>query len=190
MDQGYTSAIEPPRARVEPELGRRRHRRLTAPAGVLLFACLFLPAVRGCEAPVYPLEMPMFAPPYFYGMALACAALATTARTLRVAITALRVVTLAAVAGSVMLIVVSPGLGIVEVAATAALLATIGVGGYSERRAALLATVVGAICTLWFGLWASSRDAMIGVYLSTVGAVGLLTGGLVWLGDLATPHRD
>src|SRR5438477_10197981 len=93
-------AVEPPKARQELELGRRRHRRLTAPAGLLLFACLFLPAVKGCSAPLYPYEMPMFVPPYVYGLALAIGAATVSARRLRRAITAIRAITIATAVGS------------------------------------------------------------------------------------------
>jgi len=45
------------------------------------------------------------------------------------------------------------------------------------------------LCTVWFGLWASTREAMIGVYLATIGSVGLLTGALVWLVEASPPRR-
>jgi hypothetical protein len=87
----------------------------------------------------------------------------------------------------------APPVGVVELFAGVAVLAAIGWTGYSERRAALAALVVGALCTMWFGLWASTREAMIGVYLAAIGSAGLLAGALVWLFEASprtrTSHR-
>lgn len=180
-----SGAVDPPRPRVELSLGRRHHRRFTVPSGLLLFACMFLPAVKGCSAPVYPLEMPMFLPPYLYGLAFAVGALSLSARAMRHTITAVRAITVITIMGSGVLLLVAPGLGLVEMLAGALLLAAIGWGGHSERRAASAATLIGALCTTWFGLWASTPDALLGVYLSFAASVGLLLGGLVWLGETA-----
>lgn len=183
------SAIELPKARVVPELGRRRHRRITGPAGAILFACMFLPAVKGCEAPVYPIEAPMFLPPYLFGLAFAVAAGVWTARGMRHAIRGLRAVTVLAILGSAVTMLLVPPVGVVELFAGVAVLAAIGWSGYSERRAAIAALVVGTLCTLWFGLWASTRDAMIGVYLAALGSVGLLAGAAIWLVEASPPTR-
>jgi hypothetical protein len=177
--------VEPPCRRVEIELGRRRHRLITAPSGLLLFVCLFLPAVRGCHAPVYPLEMPMFLPPYLYGLAFAYGAATLTARGMRNAIIAIRAITIMTLAGSALLVLLSPALGIIELMISAFVFAGIATGGHSERRAASTATIVGAICTLWFGFWTATSDALLGAYLSLASSIGLLVGGLVWLGETA-----
>jgi hypothetical protein len=181
------AAVEPPRPRVELELGPRRHRILTAPSGLLLFVCLFLPAVKDCGNPVYPLQVPMFLPPYFYGLAFAFAAATLTARGMRNAIVAIRVVTLLTLAGSVVLLFLSPAVGIIELVISAFIFAGIDTNGHSEHRAAVAVTSVGAICTLWFGLWASTADALLGVDLSLCASIGLLVGGLVWLAE--TSHQ-
>jgi hypothetical protein len=181
------SAVELPRARVELELGRRRHRWITGPAGMVLFACLFLPAVKGCGTPVYPVETPMFLPPYLYGLAFSLAAMTITVRRMRHAIRGLRAVTFTAIAGSAVTLLLAPPVGVVELFASITVLAIIGWSGHSERRAAFSALAVGTLCTLWFGLWSSTEEAMIGVYLATLGSAGLVAGSLVWLAEATRP---
>lgn len=183
------SAIDLPAARVDLQLGRRRHRRLTGPAGAILFACMFLPAVKGCEAPVYPIQAPMFLPPYLFGLAFAACAGVWTVRGMRHAIRALRAVTLLAIVTSAVTLLLAPPVGVVELFAGVAVLAAIGWRGHSERRAAVAALIVGVLSTLWFGLWASTREAMIGVYLATLGSAGLVAGALVWIADASPPRR-
>lgn len=182
-------AIDLPRARVELELGRRRHRRITGPAGLVLFACMFLPAVKGCSAPVYPIETPMFLPPYVYGLVFAAAAMTFTARGMRRAVDALRVVTIASILGATVTMLLAPPIGVVELFASVAVLATIGWSGHSERRAAIASLVVSTLCTLWFGLWAMTTEAMVGVYLAAGASAALLVGSCIWLGEAIAAKR-
>ncbi|MDB4955528.1 MAG: hypothetical protein JWO36_3097 [Myxococcales bacterium] len=177
--------VDLPRKRVEIELGRRRHRLITGPSGLVLFVCLFLPAIRGCHEPVYPFETPMFLPPYFYGLAFAFGAAAVTVRGMRNAIVAIRAITIAMLAFSAILTMFSPPVGIIELMITALIFAGIDTSGHSERRAASAATIVGAICTLWFGFWTATSDALLGAYLSLASSIGLLVGGLIWVGETA-----
>ena len=179
----YTSAVDLPRARVELELGQRRHRRVTGPAGLLLFVCLFLPAVKGCSEPVYPVAMPMFWHPYLYGLVLALGTATATVRSLRHTVVALRILAWLTIVGGALLVVVVGPLGIAELLLGCALLGVIGRSGCSERRAALTAVGVGALSLLWFGLWGATPDALVGVYVSALASVGLVVGGLVWLGE-------
>lgn len=179
----YTSAVDLPRARVDLELGRRRHRRITGPAGVLLFVCLFLPAVKGCSEPVYPATMPMFWHPYLYGLVFALGTARATVRSLRHTVVALRILAWLTVVGGALLLVAAGPLGLAELLLGALLLAIIGRSGCSERRVALTAILVGALSLLWFGLWSATPDALVGVYVSALASAGLLAGGLVWLGE-------
>ena len=181
------SAVELPRARIELELGRRRHRWITGPAGMVLFACLFLPAVKGCGAPVYPVQTPMFLPPYLYGLAFSLAAMTITVRGMRHAIRGLRAVTFAALAGSAVTLLLAPPIGVALLFASVAMLAILGWSGHSERRAAFTALAVGVSCTLWFGLWSTTEEAMIGVYLAALGSAGLVAGSLLWIADAPRP---
>ena len=179
----YTSAVDLPRARVELELGRRRHRRITAPSGLLLFVCLFLPAVRGCDETVYPLSMPMFWHPYIYGAVFALGAMTVSVRHLRHTVLALRVLAWLTIIGGAFLLASTGAIGIVEMIIGACLLGAIGRSGCSERRVAFTAIVASTFSLLWFGMWLATPDAMIGVYLSAFASVGVLAGSLVWLGE-------
>jgi hypothetical protein len=178
-------AVDLPRRRVELELGKRRHRRITGPSGLLLFVCLFLPAVQGCHEPVYPITMPALVHPYLFGLVFALGAAAVTVRGMRNTIRALRGLAWLTIAGSCLLAVAIPDIGVVELILGFGLLAAVGRRGYSERRAAITTIVVGALSLVWFGLWALSPDALIGVYLSSIGSAGLMVGGLVWLSETA-----
>src|SRR4051812_19852575 len=111
MEHGCVSpgAVDLPRRKVEPQLGRRRHRSIVGPSGLLLFICLFLPAVKGCDAPVYPITMPMFIHPYVFGIVLAAGATSLTLRGLRRTIRALRVLAWLTIASSCVLAVLAPG---------------------------------------------------------------------------------
>lgn len=188
MERGWpsTSAVDLPARRVELELGRRRHRRITGPAGLLLFVCLFLPAVKGCDGAVYPVTMPMFWHPYVYGGVLALGTTTLTLRSMRYSVVALRTLAWLTLIGGAFLLVFAGAIGIGELALGGILLAAIGRRGFSERRVALTAIAIGACSLLWFGLWAATPDALLGVYLSGLSSAGVLVGGLVWLGELAT----
>src|SRR5262245_16858243 len=178
-----TSAVDLPRPRVELELGRRRHRRITAPAGLLLFACMFLPAVKGCSAPVYPMSTPMFWPPYIYGLVLAAGAAMVTVRHLHYTVVALRIVAWLTIIGASLLVTFAGGVALVELLVGVLMLGTIGLRGCTERRVALTAIIMSALSLAWFGLWVVTPDAMVGVYVSTFASAGLLLGGLVWFAE-------
>ena len=181
----YSSAVDVPRPRVELELGKRRHRRITGVSGVVLFVCLFLPAVKGCNETVYPMSMPMFWHPYIYGLVIALGTVTVTVRHLHYTVLALRILAWLTVIGSAFLIVFAGGVALVELIVGALLLGAIGKRGCSERRVALTTIAIGAISLLWFGLWVATPDAMVGVYVSAFASVGLLGGGLVWLAESA-----
>jgi hypothetical protein len=178
------TAIDPPLLRIAPGTRIRRHRRVTALSGVLLFACLFLPAVDAC-GPVIPYELPPVAPPYVFGLVFALIAISQTPRALRRGIAALRVVSvLVAVAGLVVMAIL-PEVGIPELGFGVALLAIIGLSRTSEARIAAAAIAVAAVSMLWFALWCLDDSARCGAYLSLAGSAGLFVGGVLWLRELA-----
>ena len=180
-----TCAVDVPRRRIDLEIGKRRHRRVTGPAGLLLFICMFLPAVKGCNETVYPVTMPMFWHPYVFGAVFAFGAHSLTTRGLRYTVVALRVLAWLAVIGAALLTIAEGPFGLLEMAVGVALVFAIGTRGYCERRIAATAIVVGACSLLWFALWCGP-DALVGVYLSVPASAGLLVGGLVWLGELSS----
>lgn len=183
MDLAAT-AVEPPLVRIAPGTRIRRHRRVTALSGILLFACMFLPAVDAC-GPVLPYELPPVLPPYALGLVFALIAIAQTARGLRRGIVALRAVSgIAAVAGVVMIPVV-PEIGGPELAFGLALLQVLGLWRTTENRVAAAAVVVAVVSTLWFGAWCLDDSALLGAYLSLVSSAGLLLGALMWCRELA-----
>lgn len=176
--------IDLPRGRVDLEVGRRRHRRLTGPSGLLLFVCLFLPAVKQCGTAVYPVEMPYVWHPYVYGLALAVATLGITSRWIRVSATMLRVLAYLTLAGGGVLLAASTGFAGAWLALGLVLLATIGLRGHSERRIAATGIVISVSSLLWFGLWAGTASALVGVYVALAASIFLLAGSLLWLSEI------
>ena len=177
-------AVELPVRPIIPPGRTRRARPLVGVSGLLLFACMFLPAVRGCDAPMTPLEVPPFLPPYLYGGVFALLAVWRTARGLGVGVTLLRALSLIVVTGSILVIVLAPPIGVVELTLGCALLVIIGVVGSSEARVAVMGIAVGVISVVWFGFWTTTPEALIGVHLALAGSFGLLVGCLGWLRDL------
>jgi hypothetical protein len=178
------TAIDPPLLRIAPGTRIRRHRRVTALSGVLLFACLFLPAVDAC-GPVIPYRLPPVAPPYVFGLVFALIAISQTPRALRRGIAALRVVSLLVAVGGLVVMAILPEVGIPELGFGVALLAIIGLSRTSEARIAAAAIAVAAVSMLWFALWCLDDSALCGAYLSLAGSAGLLVGGVLWLRELA-----
>lgn len=181
------AAVEPPVRRVAPALRARRHRGLTGLSGVLLFACMFLPAVKGCHEPVMPYEVPPFLPPYLYGLVFALIAVSRTQRGLERGYAALRVLGAAVVLGSVALIVITPELGVIELLIGTVLLVTVAPSGAAEVRIAACGLEVAAVCILWFGGWWMSDDALLGIPLSFASSIGLFVGCLAWLRAVSRP---
>lgn len=183
-DLPATTAVEPPLVRIAPGTRIRRHRRVTALSGILLFACLFLPAVDAC-GPVMPYQLPPVVPPYVLGLVFALIAIAQTDRGLRRGIVALRAVSAITAAAGVVMMPVVPEIGIPELILGVGLLLVIGLWRTSERRVAAAAIASAAVSALWFGLWCLDDGALIGVYLSVVSSAGLLLGAVMWRGELA-----
>jgi hypothetical protein len=182
-DSTAFGAVELPRPRVLPSRDRRRHRALTGTSGLLLFVCMFLPAVEGCDRPLVPLDAPAFWAPYLYGLVFAFAALARTRRGLVGALYALRALSLIVIAAGFGIAIAAGPSGVFLVLYGMILLATTGWSGVSERRVAATAVTIAATSSVWFALWSCMPAALLGLKLSLASALGLLAGSLVWIGE-------
>lgn len=163
-------AVELPPRTVELELGPRRHRRITWPAGLLLFLCAFTDGAW---------QSPLLLAPYVYGLLLALAASAQTARGLRWAIDTMRALTIILFAFLSLIALVLLPVGLIAPCPAVIVLSAIGFSGRTERRAAATAIAIGILGIAWFGIF-------IGAYAPMVASVGLLVGGLVWLHESAS----
>jgi len=162
----------------------RRHRSLTGLSGILLFACMFLPAVKGCHQPVMPYEVPPFLPPYLYGLVFAMLAMSRSSRGLAFGVVALRALAVLVVLGSVVLVVIVPPVGVIELVIGSMLLVIVGLAGTTEPRIAGTGIAVGLVSMMWFGFWAVTPDALLGIYLALVSSIGLFAGSLAWSREL------
>jgi hypothetical protein len=171
-------------ARVAPGGGVRMHRRLRGLSGMLLFACMFLPAVKGCHEPVTPAQVPPFLPPYLYGLVFALIAISRSSLGLVYGVIALRALAAVIVLGSIVVVVLAPLIAIIEMIAGAVLLVTVGLFRTTETRVAATGIVISVVSIFWFGIWSVRWDAFWGVYLSLGSSIGLLAGCVAWLREL------
>ncbi len=160
----------------------RRARGLALPTGVVLALCIFLPALRVCGSPTYPITMPPFWSPYLLGVGVAWLA---GARTLRGAAAALifvkALIALTAVGWGVIACWSSDGVpfGAGFLGIGALFLAATHRGPFEERAAR--ATIgTGAICTAWFAALAFDPDGMVGAWISFGASLALVVLGLEW----------
>jgi hypothetical protein len=168
----------------------RRQRRLALPAGVVLALCVFLPALRVCGSPTYPVEIPPAWPPYLLGAIVAAMALSRRLETLR-GWTTVALLIGAGTGGAFGLIAawggrgegLAWGLGLWLVGGLFVWLIVRGRG--IEERAARTVIGVGALCTPWFALLAFDPDGMIGARVSLAASVALIIAGVEWRRELA-----
>lgn len=195
-DGSSSFAVEPTPGAAAPAelLPRRRHRWLTAPSGVVIFICLFLPAVRICGSPTYPYEAFGVQTPYVLGLLAAVVAVVRRPRALAGVVLAMRIlIWVTAVGWAIALVVIGIDEGevvpiLVWVPVSAVLVWIFGRGPRDER-AAVRATLGSAIaCAVWFGLFVFDPGAMYGTYTGAVGSIGLLGGGLAWWRESRPPE--
>lgn len=182
------TALDPPLVRSVPGTRIRRHRRITGVSGIVLFACMFLPAIDACGT-VHPYELPPLAPPYLFGLVFALIAMSRTPRALAHGIVALRALSLLTGVASLLVGAVALQVGIPEMVLAAALLVILSWVHLGEARVALAAIALAAVSMLWFAVWCGGDDALVGIYLSLASAGGLLAGGVLWWRELAVARR-
>ena len=160
----------------------RRARGLALPTGVVLALCIFLPALRVCGSPTYPITMPPFWSPYLLGVGIAWLA---GARTLRGAAAALvfvkALIVLTAVGWGVVAASSMEGLPIgLAFFAIGALFLAVTRRGPIEERAARATIGAAVICTAWFATLAFDPDGMWGAWISFGASLALVVLGLEW----------
>ena len=183
----FASAVELPRRFGGTGLPRRRHRPISGASGVVLAACFFLPMMRGCEHHAASIELPRLWVPHVYGVVFALLGLARSRRALATGAAVLRVLGWMVLVGGAAMMAAAPPAGVVEVVLGLFLVAAMRSSSTwtTEPRMAATAALVGAVSAMWFALWAATPDAMIGVHLGLVSSIGLFTGGMFWLVELA-----
>lgn len=175
------AAVELPRAWPR---ARPRRRRGTGLAGILLFACMFLPGIQGCHGPVSPLDMPAVLPPYLYGAVFAILALSASPRRWAVASVALRALSVLIIGSGAVALPVAPPLGAIGVVLGLGFAALVGFGRVSELRVVASGLAAGAVSIAWFGFWSLTPDALIGVHGALAASTCLCSGCLVWLREI------
>ena len=175
-----------------PPTPRRRHRWISLPSGVLLFVCLFLPAVKSCGEPVYPFELAPLTTPYLLGLLVALVALMTAPGAVSKVVWIARALMWATVIGWTLFLlaqVLDEGdayfMPLFTAVPGAVVLAIFGRGKRDERAATRMALGTAVLGIGWFGMWCFDGSALIGVYLSAAASVGLFIGALEWRREIA-----
>lgn len=181
-----------------PPTAKRRHRLISAPSGLVLFVCLFLPAVKSCDKPVYPLELPPVWPPYVLGLLIAITVL-VRGRGLRAMILALRIVLLVTIGGiavlALVVLVEGRAHNLIPFAALAGmvalLLAITRLRGRDELAGARAVIATGVLGITWFGLWTvgDADEVLYGIYVSVAASFGLFLGGIEWRREILRDHE-
>jgi len=160
----------------------RPHRPLLGVSGVVLFVCLFLPAIHPCSHDETPLEYPFAWAPYFYGLALAvCAVIGP--RLVRLAAHVLRVTTVLFFAGALVLFSFAPGVGSVELTVAGVLWWTLG-SGVRERRLAAMTITFAVMSTAWFLFWMVMGGTLWGLWLSFAASIAIGFAGARWFHEI------
>jgi hypothetical protein len=170
---------------------------------MLLFVCVFLPAVKGCDEPIYPYEMageiaawPVLAP-YLFGLVLAVRGGQLVGRpgdpALLAGKIALGVGVACAIGAGVMFnlsLVESPALfvplAVIWWLMLRPLISVLRPGPRLEWRCARAVWVGGVSCLLWFGMFivaalaaGEAGDLYVGIWLSAAASAGVIAGGAV-----------
>ncbi|MCE9577757.1 MAG: hypothetical protein K8W52_31780 [Deltaproteobacteria bacterium] len=171
----------------------RRSRRLFAlPSGIVLVVAIFLPVVKVCGDPAYPIQVPFVWGPYVLGGLVIAMALAGTARGLRgLVITAQAIVALQwGGFGLAMFQDVSGApWGLLLLAAVVAFWYGTRRGD-REQGAANAVIGIGLVCLPWFALFAFDKDGMWGAWVSLGAALAVIGSGLEWRRELRLARTE
>jgi hypothetical protein len=179
--------VETPAGFVAPDHGVRRHRPITGLSGAVLLVCAFLPAFDRPDAYVIPIATPAVLAPYLFGLPFLVLSRVRGERGLRLGAIGLRAMAIALAGTGLVTMMTLHAVGILELLVAMLLAMTVGFHAPSERRVAATTAVFGGFACAVFGLCATSEQAMVGVFLALFAAIGLLLGGLWWLGDATSP---
>ncbi len=164
---------------------------ISIPGGLLLLFCLFLPAVKGCDKPVYPYEIPVAYAPYLFGLLAAALGVFRSGRAAKV----LRTLTwalssIAALAEGYFFVsglktnnhaelrFLVPAL-LLWVLLTINLLESVRWREKAQLWRALLLSNGGGLCLLFFLFFAAIERVYYGMWLSILGSASLVLEG-VW----------
>lgn len=175
------------------KLPPRRSRRLFAlPSGVVMVLAIFMPVVKVCGNPTYPIQMPLVWGPYVLGGLVIAMALADRARGLRMLV----------IMAQIVIALQWGGFGILMFDETTnapwgllLLAAVLGFWlftrrGAPEARAANAVIASGLACVPWFALFAFDKDGLWGAWVSLVAALGLVASGLEWRRELRLARTE
>jgi len=186
-----------PERRVNPALDAptvaRRQRRFALPTGLVLAVCIFLPTVRVCGSPTYPISMPPFWTPYLLGIGVAILGGARTLRGVRTGQIFVEVVMAISCLGWGVAALFGGREGVmaaIVIGSIGAAFFRIARWGTREERAAHLTIFCGLLCTPWFALWAFDADGMFGAWVSLCASIAIFFAGLEWRRELRNKRVD
>jgi hypothetical protein len=169
-----------------------RARGLLSVPGVVLLACLFLPAMRVCNEPTAPISFPPCYGAYFGGIGILIMAFANRKRLLAVGASITPVLGIVSVGGILTLMCLDDrGNLTMRVAATGFGALTIGTAiatvryflrnPPSSKTMAAIVVVQGLGSTLWASILAFDRNGMWGADVTAITGAVIVLGGLSWL---------
>jgi hypothetical protein len=192
-------AMVPSKQDTSSSLRKPRVPRLSIPGGLLLALCLFLPAVKGCEKPVYPYEVPAVYGPYLFGLLVAVFAWAAAGQRARLAgLVTWAAGSIAAAAEGYFLIreLLHPDYDfkffggpavVVWAALAAALVLSVRRREDPQQWRLRLLWSGGGLCLIFFSYWTLAEKTYYGMWLSVVASWLLIAEGV--LGELGSRRR-
>lgn len=183
-------------AHAEP--GPLRQSKWTIAPGLVLFICLFLPAVKACDSTVYPIMVPLCYGPYLLGLLAAVIAWRGTARARVARLVVWLLMVVHFVVGPMVMVLdalLAPrSFTLLEFAGSIAVLTLswfiVGRWHREDYQATLRALFIGsAASAIWFGMIVVDDDGLFGVHLSFGAAVALAGTTALWWRSVRRAQR-